>query len=218
MNFARLSFLTLFIFLLLFTKAYSHVGLDLPQGGEIFESGSTITIQWHIIIDHGPCNWDLYFSGNGGSTWEAVVSDLPKSQLSYDWTVPQTATQQGVIRVVQDNQNGIQYDDYSGVFTIEIPTVISETEAQLSSYKLFPAYPNPFNPQTKLRYSLPHSENVSLIIYDLLGNEIKTLAKGEKPAGTYEVKFDGSDLPSGIYIYRLEAGDYTAVRKLVLLK
>jgi len=218
LNSARLSILTSLIFLFNTFAVDAHVGLDFPQGGETFEAGSTITIQWHIIIDHGSSDWDLYFSSDGGSTWDTVVADLPKSQLAYNWTVPQTGTQQGVIKVLQDNQNGTPYSDNSGVFTIQIPTGISETGSQSLQYKLFPAYPNPFNPETKIKYSLSQSGNISLIVYDVLGNEIQTLAIGEKSAGTYEVKFDGSDLPSGVYIYRLNAGEYRAVRKLVLLK
>ncbi len=212
---------TLLTFLLTFIIsycAYAHVGLDFPQGGETFEANSTITIQWHIEIDHGPCNWDIYFSSDGGSTWDSVVLDLPKAQLSYDWLVPEIATQQGKIRVVQDNENGSPYDDYSGVFTIDVTTGTGEDEAIVQQYELFPAYPNPFNPETKIRYQLAKPGNISLIVYDLLGNEIQTLVKGEKPAGTYEVNFNGSELSSGVYVYRLSTGNYTAVKKLVLLK
>ncbi len=210
-----LSFLSLFIFSIC---AEAHVALDFPVGGETFEANSTITIRWHAEIDHGPCNWDLYFSANGGSTWQPIVVDLPKEQTTYDWIVLMVSTQQGEIRVVQDNQNGIPYDDYSGVFTIEIPTGISENNVRNLSFKLFPAFPDPFNPSTKIRYSVAAAGFVTLTVYDLLGSEVKTLVKEEKPAGAYEVKFNGSNLTSGVYLYRLSAGTYSVVRKFVLLK
>jgi hypothetical protein len=205
--------------------AYAHVKLDFPTGGETFEANTQITIRWHIEIDHGPCNWDLYFSSDGGSTWQTIVLDLPKAQLTYDWTVPEIATQQGKIRVVQDNQNTIPYDDYSGLFTIEIPSGNSDEVIQKVNFILFPAYPDPFNPRTKIRYQLSESGRASLVVYDILGNEVETLVNGEKPAGIYEMSFDGSNFAGGVYIYRLTvtpadagAGEFSAVRKFVLLK
>lgn len=211
-----LSFLfSLFLFNI---RVEAHVGLDFPVGGETFETGSQITISWHAEIDHGPCNWDLYFSSNGGSTWQELILDIPKEQTTYDWTITQAATQQGEIRVVQDNQNGTPYDDHSGVFTIETPTGISHSNVKDISYNLFPAYPNPFNPSTSIKYSVAKTGFVTLKVYDLLGREVKSLVSEEKPAGTYEVTFEGSNLSSGVYLYELSTQNYSMVRKFMLLK
>jgi photosystem II stability/assembly factor-like uncharacterized protein len=79
-------------------------------------------------------------------------------------------------------------------------------------------YPNPFNPTTLIKFSLPEGTNVKLTIYDLLGNEIKILVDEFKPAGTYSEKFDGANLTSGIYIYRLQAGEYVSTKRMVLIK
>lgn len=87
-----------------------------------------------------------------------------------------------------------------------------------SGYKLFQNYPNPFNPGTVISYQLPVSANVSLKVYDVLGNETATLADEYKTAGNYEVEFDATNLPSGIYFYKLQAGDFTETKKLTLLK
>lgn len=84
--------------------------------------------------------------------------------------------------------------------------------------KLYQNYPNPFNPETKIKYSIPKINFVSLKIYDLLGNEIATLVNEEKPSGVYEVEFNASNLSSGIYFYRLQAGEFILTKKLVLLK
>ena len=208
----------LFSIFLFNISAEAHVALDFPVGGETFESGSTIPISWHAEIDHGPCNWDLYFSSNGGSTWQVIILDIPKEQTTYDWTVPQTATQQGEIRVVQDNQNTIPYDDHSGVFTIDASTGIAQNDIQTLSYKLFPAYPDPFNPSTNIRYSVAEEGFVTLKVYDILGKEVKSLVNEDKPAGTYEVTFDGSSLTSGVYLYKLSSRNYSMVRKFMLLK
>jgi 2',3'-cyclic-nucleotide 2'-phosphodiesterase (5'-nucleotidase family) len=85
-------------------------------------------------------------------------------------------------------------------------------------FKLEQNYPNPFNPITNLIIQISESEFVSLKVYDILGNEIETLINEEIPAGTHKVEFDGTGLPSGTYFYRLESGNFSETRKMVLLK
>ncbi len=87
-----------------------------------------------------------------------------------------------------------------------------------NDFDLSQNYPNPFNPTTKINYQLARNSFVSLKIFDLLGNEIITLVNGEQNAGTYQTVFDGSRLSSGIYFYRIQAGDFVATKKLILMK
>jgi hypothetical protein len=84
-------------------------------------------------------------------------------------------------------------------------------------YTLSQNYPNPFNPTTNITYTIPQFSFVTFKVYDVLGNEIATLVNEEKRAGSYEVEFDGTDLTSGIYFYRLQANDYIEAKKMVLL-
>jgi len=86
------------------------------------------------------------------------------------------------------------------------------------AYILEQNYPNPFNPFTKIRFSIQSPQQVSLKVYDILGREVKVLVNDRKAAGDYEVNFDGSALVSGMYLYKLTAGDHTKVKKLLLLK
>ena len=86
------------------------------------------------------------------------------------------------------------------------------------NYILMNNYPNPFNPSTHIKFHISESGLVTLKVYDVLGNEIKTLINGDKSAGDYSVVFDGKDLPSGIYFYVLNAGGKTISRKMCLLK
>ncbi len=79
-------------------------------------------------------------------------------------------------------------------------------------------YPNPFNPETTIRYGLPKAGQVRLAVYNLLGHEVAILVDRAKPAGNYAVRFGGGDLPSGVYVYRLQAGDETIVRTMMLVK
>ena len=97
-------------------------------------------------------------------------------------------------------------------------TSIEEEGFILNNFLLKQNYPNPFNPSTKISYALPQNSFVELKIFNLLGQQIATLVNQEKSAGTYEVNFDASNLPSGVYIYKLQAGEYVQTRKMVLLK
>ena len=85
-------------------------------------------------------------------------------------------------------------------------------------YALNQNYPNPFNPSTTIRYALPRSSNVTLKIYDMLGNEVKTVVNEFKTAGNYSVNFDASSLSSGVYFYKIVAGDFTDAKKMTLVK
>jgi hypothetical protein len=92
-----------------------------------------------------------------------------------------------------------------------------------SSYSLQQNYPNPFNPVTKIKFDLKtevrsQKSEVKLIIYDITGREIITLVNEQLNPGTYEVTFDGSNLPSGVYFYRLTSGNFVDTKKLILLK
>jgi len=79
-------------------------------------------------------------------------------------------------------------------------------------------YPNPFNPTTTITFDLPSKSNVSLVIYDILGKEVMKLADGEYEPGSYNFTADLSNLASGIYVYRVKAGTFTDVKKMVLTK
>jgi photosystem II stability/assembly factor-like uncharacterized protein len=86
------------------------------------------------------------------------------------------------------------------------------------NFYLYQNYPNPFNPTTKIRYSVPQTSTVHIKVYDVLGNEISTFVNEEKPAGEYEVEFNGSGLPSGVYFCQLRAENYIKTIKMLLLK
>jgi len=103
------------------------------------------------------------------------------------------------------------YDDYTSVEENSMLGVII-------NYLLYNNYPNPFNPSTKIKYQIPEECFVTIKIYDVLGNDIATLVNEEKPAGSYEVEFDGSNLPSGIYFYILRTGSFVETKKMVLMK
>ncbi|MBI4548000.1 MAG: T9SS type A sorting domain-containing protein [Ignavibacteriae bacterium] len=101
------------------------------------------------------------------------------------------------------------YDDLSAV---------GDGDARISSFRLLNNYPNPFNPVTTIAFEIPQSEHVVLKVYNVLGGEVSTLVNGVLQPNAYTVKFDASNLPNGVYYYRLTAGSYTKTMKLMLMK
>ena len=89
---------------------------------------------------------------------------------------------------------------------------------ELTDYKLQQNYPNPFNPTTEIRYQLANRGHVNISLYDASGAKIAMLLNAPRNAGSHSLHFDGSGLASGIYFYRIQAGTFDAVRKMVLMK
>lgn len=117
--------------------------------------------------------------------------------------------------------DSVRYPTF-GWRNIELNSLVgmeSNTSGDLiEEYKLSDNYPNPFNPETTIQYSLKEAGNVELIVYDVLGNEVAKLVNGYKPAGTHEVTFNATNLPSGVYIYRIKSEEYSESKKMILLK
>ena len=102
-------------------------------------------------------------------------------------------------------------------FNFDVPVSV-ETEIVPTEFMLYQNYPNPFNPSTTINYSIPEIVFVSISVYDVLGNEIATLVNEEKPAGSYEINFNATNLSSGIYFQRLQAGSFVDTKKMMLMK
>ncbi|MAG20541.1 MAG: hypothetical protein CMF77_00005 [Candidatus Marinimicrobia bacterium] len=126
--------------------------------------------------------------------------------------------------VATDGENDVYADN--GPFTLTIDGSqlnINESELIPESFALHANYPNPFNPTTTISYDLPEQAQVTLGIYDLLGKQIKTLVNQSQDAGNRTAVWDGTDdlgrqVSAGVYLYQIEAGDFTQTRKMVLLK
>lgn len=99
-------------------------------------------------------------------------------------------------------------------------TFIKEEEVNEipTEYLLLQNYPNPINNSTAIKYSITKVSQVYLKIFNTLGEELETLINEEKPGGVYEVKWNAAELPSGVYFYRLQAGDFVQTRKMILIK
>ncbi len=98
------------------------------------------------------------------------------------------------------------------------PLSVDDDASVPEEYFLAQNFPNPFNPSTVIEYGLREAGNVTLMIYDVLGNEIATIVNEYQQAGTHQVRFDATNLSSGLYIYKLTAGSFTETRKMILEK
>ncbi|MCH8556649.1 MAG: T9SS type A sorting domain-containing protein [Balneolia bacterium] len=104
------------------------------------------------------------------------------------------------------------------MFTTEFATSIQDGANVPHEFSLSPSYPNPFNPTTQIRYGLADASHVTLEVYNMIGQRVATLVNEQQTAGYHTVSFDGSRLSSGVYIYRILAGNFTATRKMTLVK
>lgn len=107
---------------------------------------------------------------------------------------------------------------YANFYALVNPTSVEDDAPITNNFSLSQNYPNPFNPSTKIKWQSPVSSWQSLKVYDILGRETTTLVDEFRSAGNYEIEFDGSNLPSGLYLYRLTANGFSQTRKMMLEK
>ena len=113
----------------------------------------------------------------------------------------------------------LPFEFINGEISISPSVGVKEPQNNLpTKFELYQNYPNPFNPTTMIRFELPKETHVTLKVYNLLGQEVMKVLDEKREAGRYDIRIDGSTLSSGVYFYRLVAGDFIAVKKFLLLK
>jgi len=193
-------------------------------------------------------NVDLFLSKESGSTENAYLPPVPPvgifdvryssgkfiEDLSQNQTV-QISSIDRPVKLKVSNLNGLKIrikDNINGNFLNKILEenediiinplldnflIINESGIP-QDYSVSQNYPNPFNPSTKIKYQIPAEGNVKIKIFDVLGKEVMELVNKSQQAGSYEVEFNGADFSSGIYFYRFESGDFTELKRMILLK
>lgn len=164
---------------------------------------------------------EIYHNGNSGKIFDLFnnTPDSIKAENNYWGTNNIDSVESHIFH--KPDSSVLGFVDY---LPIRLLTGIFNNTNLISdqSYKLYDAYPNPFNPETIIKFYVPSDQinkgNTRLIIYNILGEKIRTLTEGRLNSGIYEIKFDASDLPSGVYYYSLESGNYAETKKLILLK
>lgn len=199
--------------------SFAHVALEYPKGGEHFTPGQQINIQWRVEIDHGANTWDLFFSLDGGISWDTIVTGIAKAQLNYEWTIPDSlANKTCRILVIQNNAIGSNYTSQCTDFSIGTIDYISSNNSNIREFSLYPAYPNPFNNSTMISFNLTNMTNVELNIYNIAGQKIKTLLNRQMEKGFHKISWDADDYSSGIYFCQIKTRSNVKTEKLILLK
>ena len=189
------------------------------------------------MVSYLPDTLEVILAERDSILFEVIAYDVDGDSLEYVWTLgaaPDTVSQTSRL---------IYSPDYEATGTDTVRAYISDGEDRVvhqwivriavyivgvepetpKAYRLRPNYPNPFNPETTIRYDVAESGVVRLSVHALTGQHIRTLVDGERAAGSYSVVWDGRDdsgkvVASGVYLYRMVAGEFTAVRKLVLIR
>ena len=191
-------------------------------------------------------NSGIYRSTDSGDSWELLslsATYQPISLYFINYTIFAGFFNDGLFYSTDNGNNWVKYNTaglpnwvsinsivqtdnflavgtiFYGIFTSMNTVGIQNERATIpTKFELFQNFPNPFNPSTDISYSIPRRSNVSLKVFDILGSEVAELVNKEMEAGSYQVSFNASSLSSGVYFYRLQAGDYVKIKKMVILK
>ena len=197
------------------TSTNAHVTLLGPSGGETFGFGDVITISWQEDESHEPVDWDIYFSPDGGETWDEIAS-VQIEDREYAWMIPNVETEQGQIRVVQDNVD-VDYEAVSDDFRISsigVVTALEIIDRHSNEFELLANYPNPFGNSTTLEFWIPQTTSVLMEIYNLHGAKVATLVNAVLPAGRYAKTWE-AEIESGVYLCSFRAGGFVSTQKLI---
>jgi hypothetical protein len=193
----------------------------MPNGGEQLLAGQALTIQWT-----NPDGWDVdhatvTYSPDGGQTWMLAAENVIGE--STVWMVPTALTAQGLLRVFLHDTKGIMGSDTSdGPFQITGSAVAAENVIPVT-HQLYQNAPNPFRSTTRIAFDLPEDAPVSLRVYDVSGRVVRVLSEATLPAGNHAFSWDGRDdagrqIAAGLYFYQLQAGDFTASKRMFLVR
>jgi photosystem II stability/assembly factor-like uncharacterized protein len=186
-------------------------------------NGEVVTLTWYTATETNNQGFEVErtspfpppLQGGGGEArggWEMIAfvdgHGTTTEAQSYSFIDSKVEVGKYKYRLKQIDFNGTI--DYSYEVSVEVTRPLE--------YVLEQNYPNPFNPVTNIQYALDSKQFVTLKAFDVLGKEVATLVDEEKPAGNYEVEFSATDLPSGIYYYRMQAGSYIETKKMILIK
>jgi len=192
------------------------------DGGQNWESLNWNILGWALDLEFTP--------GNPSKVWCGSDAVFSSNDTGKTWVEEFDVMYTGFYDIVfTDENSGWIYGGGGGTLTHIFRTtnggvgglvsVDENTSAYFpNEFILLQNFPNPFNPSTTISYQIPQQELVAIKVYDILGNEIVVLINEKIPAGSYEVEFSASNLPSGIYFYRLQAGSFVETKKMVLLK
>lgn len=179
----------------------------------------------HVVwIVRGPTDMEVYingqlsgnvYSGTGGNmshtSWPLIIG----KRIRYG----ENGFFNGAIDDVHVYDRSLTYGEIDSLYNKQVTSISSVSPSHPNKYALSQNYPNPFNPATTIEYALPKAEKVHLTVFNMLGQEVATLVNGEAmQAGVHSATFNAENLPSGVYYYRINAGDFSETKKMLLVR
>jgi hypothetical protein len=162
----------------------------------------------------------IKYTNEGIEQW---IARYNRAETSLEQAFDMAVDDSGNVFVTGNGITGVKYAFLTIKYSQLTTGILDDVNPIPNQFILEQNYPNPFNPSTKIKFTIPQDErretkNVSLKVFDVLGNEVATLVDEYKPAGSYDVEFDASRLSSGVYFYQLKAGEYIQTKKMMFLK
>jgi len=157
---------------------------------------------------------EFYSSSTGGNDWTINYGGPAGPITKLQFLSRNVGYAGGSSGLYKTSDGGLTWTEQNVNYT----SVSREGSLTSANYSLFQNYPNPFNPSTIIRYALPQRAHVSLTVFNTLGQRIASLVNESQDPGYHDVRFDGNDLASGVYFYRLQAGTYVETKKLLLVR
>ena len=193
-----------------------NIAPGVPGGLMAVAMDDNIHLSWDRSIDEDFQYFVLEKATNIDFTEPEVIQTADTSYSDVNFTANQT----NYYRLASVDHAG-NISEYSAVVEAAVLSIVENIVPEV--FALYQNYPNPFNPTTQIRYDLPEEKNVTIIIYDVMGRNIRTLMNVNQTAGYHSIHWDakndtGEGVAAGMYIYTIQAGEFRATKKMVLLK
>ena len=202
-----------------YTVVSSPVGII----GEFYFGTNVSAGTPHPAIGYDSWFWEkIVVNGDSVSIWAFADGAAPADTATWTYTTDNVAVGAGlptfiIVGVTDDDSSAVHVDE---VWYNETPTGmgISDDAPIASSYELGQNYPNPFNPITHIRFNIPETGNTKLTVFNIMGEAVANLIDGVVSAGAHTVSWNAANMPTGVYFYRMESGNFSQTRKLLLVK
>lgn len=192
-----------------------------PNTALTWNANTPQTVTWDVANTNAApvscANVNIKLSTDGGNTFPTTLLANTPNDGSETVNLPMVSTTTARIKV--EAADNIFFDISNANFTITTATGVPNQTAKPIEFRLMQNYPNPFNPSSMINFAIPQKSRVSLYVYDISGKLVIKMIDNEiKTEGNYTYEFDGSELPSGMYFYKLTAGNFTETKKMILIK
>ncbi len=198
----------------MFTAIAPFITVTKPNGGELWQRGLSYFIQWNDNIVE-----DVVIQLYKGDKLSTTIAST-SNHRAYKWYISTTFAIGSDYSIKIKSKTDTLFDISDKYFAVidTTNTFVKNESSVVKDYALYQNYPNPFNPTTTIYFALPSQSFVSLKVFDMLGRKVATLVSENMSAGSYTRQWNATNISSGIYFYRLQAGSFTETKKLVLLR